>query len=241
MSSQLKGLGLGILVGLGMVGLVLPWHMEVRGSFGPAPAPSAGALTGFNWEVLVGVKPPFSPFPIWFRFPPDEKKRRKPRTGRDSAPRCPLRPERHAGKPGLGLEDVRRYAGEALCWLRYLGHRFQLLDLKVHLELGLGDAASTALIAGGLLALVRTVLPLVIPGGRRRLYRGVKIVPVYDRTTLSGHFLVKGRIRTIHLFTAAAKLLLRFIRMRRVPAAGLSRIPGILGGKIVPSRKVGAS
>ncbi len=279
MSSQLKGLCLGILVGLGIAGLVLPWYVEVRGFFGPAPA-SAGALTGLSWALLIAIRPPFFPFPIWLRIPLKGKKRRKPGTGRDFAPRCSARggagllnggdpglaglkrpgprrddsadmggkrreegslwSRRGDGKRRIDVEDIRRYAGEALSWLRYLGYRFELLDLKVRLELGLGDAASTALVAGGLLALVRSVFPLVTPRGRRQLYRGVRIVPVYDRTTLGGHFLVKGRIRTIHLLAAAVKLLPQFLRIRRLWTSRWgSGIPGIRGGKIVPNRKVG--
>lgn len=239
MSSYLKGLALGILVGLGVAGLVLPWYVEVRGFFGPAPAAPTLDLTGFSWAVLVGLKPPFFPFPVWLRFPPKVRRRRDPE--KRCVPKHRLS-RTSEGKPGTGLEDLRRYAGEALSSLRYLGRRFEVLDLKVHLELGLGDAASTALVAGGLLALIRTALPLVAPGGRRRLYREVKIVPVYDRTTLSGHFLVRGRIRTVHLFAAVAKMLFQVIRMRHLSAAGRgSGIPGVFRGKIVPSRKVEVS
>lgn len=279
MSSELKALGAGILVGLGIAGLVLPWYVEVRGFFGPASA-SGGAFTDLSWAVLIGIKPPFFPFPVWLRFPSKGKKRRNPRADRDSAPRCPARGGTHllnGGDPGLAglqrssscrddsaymggkrrdggslrfwtgdgkrrihIEDIRRYAGEALYWLRYLGSRFELLDLKVRLELGLGDAASTALVAGGLLALVRSVLPLVSRRASRQVYRGVRIVPVYDRTALGGHFLVKGRIRTIHLLAAAMKLLPQLLRIRRLwTPRRSSGIPGILGGKIVPSRKAG--
>ncbi|MBE3520012.1 MAG: hypothetical protein IMW97_06890 [Firmicutes bacterium] len=223
MSSQLKGLSLGILAGLGVAGLVLPWYVEVRGSFGPAPAWASGSLTGFGWSVLVGLKPPFFPFPIWLSFPSE-------RAGlgrRVSADGTRERPEQgsprhgtHAEKPAIRLEDVRRHAREVIPWLKYLGHRFEVLDLKLRLELGLGDAAATALAAGGLLALVRTVLPVITRGGRRRLCRGIKIVPVYDRTTLSGHFMVKGRIRIFYLLTAAAKMVVLLSRIRRLSAAG---------------------
>lgn len=130
--------------------------------------------------------------------------------------------ERGPGKGGA-FGGIREFMDRLLPALRHLLSRFEVTEARARIEVGTGDGAWTALVAGGLVSFFRGVLRLFVPAPARRLLRNVTVVPAYDRTGIEGTFRMAGRLRPVYLVSAGTRFMLALAKEKGRFRKGLRR------------------
>lgn len=187
-----------------------------------------GAFANGRASYRAGVRLPLIPWYMW--LPDLAGRRRDAKTGSHSGKGRAATPSHQEGSPpqeaepaeqGTWPESIRSqlvalqetfntlksHFPEIAGLASYLARSVTVLEFRVISSVGTGDAAETALLAGGLRAAAGIGLGILCRQGIRFKQRpGVKISPVYDRVCVSAEVYVLASIVPLRGIIAAVRL-----------------------------------